>query len=713
MLKTVALKSIYRSETESLLNDFYIPALSASVRYDRAVGYFSSTMMSYAAQGISAFVRQNGTMRLIVGYPLEPEEFDAVTRGAQLLQIQERVTNAVSEMLSNISHELVNNRLEALCWLIAAGRLQIKFALRPRGMYHEKMGVLYDPAGDAVVFQGSANETTYALAPDLNWESISVYRSWQPEVFEEYGRPFVLAFERLWSGTARNAKTIDIPSDAYRVLANRAPRRPPLGPEFEIAIYQEATGEVPQANAPHIPLTIGGEPFEMRPHQRDALDAWRRHAASGILEHATGSGKTITAIYALVKIYEAYRRLFAVVAVPYQALADQWIEVLQLFGVHAIPCYAARQAWTERLDQELNAFLAQATRIVVCVVVNNTLQSTDFQRKIARVANTRFLFVGDECHNLGSPDLAKALPQNANLRLGISATPFHHHNAEANQRLTSYFGVVAHRYDLEAAIADGFLTPYRYFPHVTQLEEDEWEEYAELTRQVGAHSPAEGEDASDPRVNALLMKRARLVASCRNKIPALRELLANRRPQPFSLFYCGDGWVEDPDTGFDRKQLDVLTRLLSETEWRTSRFTARESLTDRRATLDAFKLGAVHGLVAMRCLDEGIDVPACRLAFILASSKNPRQYIQRRGRILRRSPGKTEASIHDFLVLAPSEHMRGSMAKNLAKGELLRAIEFARLALNHGDVYEELSGITTEHGLIGILSGGVDGQEAR
>src|SRR4029079_10415276 len=129
--------------------------------------------------------------------------------------------------------------------------------------------------------------------------------------------------------------------------------------------------------------------------------------------------------------------------------------------------------------------------------------------------------------------------------------------------------------------------------------------------------------------------------------------------------------------------IDRVCELLYEKGWKCARFTARESREEREALLNSFKVGAIDALVAIRCLDEGIDVPACRTAYILASSRNPKQFIQRRGRILRRSPGKEAAVIHDFLVKLPEDGRDwGEMERRLFVAELERCAEFANLARN-------------------------------
>ena len=197
MLRELKFKAVYRTETDSLLDDFYIPALSQSVRYDRAVGFFSTAMLSYAAQGVAAFAQNGGKMRLIFGGEIEGSEMAAIEAGYNLRTVSDRIGQQYVNVIEDIADALAYRRLEALAWLVATGTLEIKVALKSKGMYHEKIGILYDSLDDRVVFQGSANETAYALVPDFNFESINVFQSWRTE-HEEYALPYVEGFERLW-----------------------------------------------------------------------------------------------------------------------------------------------------------------------------------------------------------------------------------------------------------------------------------------------------------------------------------------------------------------------------------------------------------------------------------------------------------------------------------------------------------------------------------
>ena len=297
--------------------------------------------------------------------------------------------------------------------------------------------------------------------------------------------------------------------------------------------------------------------------------------------------------------------------------------------------------------------------------------------------------------------------------MGLSATPYHYLDEEKNDNLEQFYSSVVAEYSLGDAITAKVLTPYEYHPILVELTEEEVEEYNALSLKIAQiYSNKDKSRSHTQALNSLLLKRSRLIGSAENKTAALRTLLSTQNPEPHSLFYCGDGWVDSDDEfddDFSIKQIDAVTSIASEFGFSPSRFTAKETLVERRKILSNFKDGSIKSLVAMKCLDEGIDVPACTTAYILASSSNPRQFIQRRGRILRKSPGKEIAKIYDFIVYSnnPStsdEYSEfGTSEENLMRTELKRISEFANLAVNSDEVYITLRPVLKLYGLAGYL----------
>lgn len=708
MLRDLKLKSVYRSDDDNILADFYVPTLKESIAYDRAVGFFSSTMLSYAAQGIGALIEKQGSMRLIVGGELSQEEADAILNGYDLRAVTERVGIAFCKTIDQVVEELSYSRLQALSWMIARGSLSIKVALKRQGMYHEKIGIFRDKLGDEVVFQGSANETVNALLPEYNFESINVFPSWKEE-FRAHAEPYLRGFEKLWENKSKGTLVLEFPDAAREKLVRIATRmtRPPT-PDIELAIWESLIGKPEDSSllGPNVPAVLGTEAFAIKEHQRNALEKWRAQDLQGILAMATGAGKTITALYAATRLFIANRKLFLIVAVPYIDLANQWCEEAALFNVQAIPCYDTAATWRDELGRIIQLFNDGLLPFACAVVVNKTLQGESFQQLLKTIDGKTLFFVGDECHRHRSPKTFPSLPPEARYRLGLSATPEEYfENPGGQDPLFKYYGPICARYTLAQALRDNVLTPYDYNLILVELTETETDEYIalseEISRRAGASSIDEDGSSSDPILEMLLYKRARLIGAAQNKLPALRSLLEQTDPQNLTLFYCGDGSVEIPEDGAILRQVEAVSLLLGELGWRSSRFTSAESKTRRRELLEDFKIANIDALVAIRCLDEGINIPSCHTAYLLASSRNPRQFIQRRGRILRRAPGKEKAIIYDFLVTLPDSAVSDcEFERSLFGAELKRVAEFAGLCLNYAQAYREVEGLLRRYDLV-------------
>jgi superfamily II DNA or RNA helicase len=707
-LKALNLKSVYRTGKDDLYNDFYKKSLSVSVTYDRAVGFFSSEVLSMSLKGLSKLILSNGRMRLIIGHPLSNEEFEAVKHGFILKEITTELSTKLEDIL--ISTDNKYPRLELLSWLVACGKLEIKFALRRAGMYHEKIGIFRDSHKNIVVFQGSANETPHGMVASLNAESISVYKSWEEQVFSSYGQEFIDGFNRLWLNEETETVTLDVPSATYELIANNAKENSidfSFINEYEEEIEARENGL--NKSTPFIPTKIGNNTFNIYEHQRKALASWKSNSFKGILKLATGSGKTITSIYGAVKIFEAKKKkkqqLFLIIAVPYVELAIQWIENLRFFGINSHECFDSKNSWAESFENQVNYFKAGVSDFCAAVVVNRTLTSPFFQSLINSIDSSSLMIIGDECHNHGSKNINAALPD-AYYRMGLSATPFRSDDDEidspfpndARERLLSYYGDIVATYGLDDAIHDGVLTPYKYHIIPVYLSAEEQEGYEELSSKITKimlKQLGSGFNQQDKEnLTRYCGQRSRLLGSAQNKLEKLSELTAHISDEEKShtLFYTGEGKPYRKTEEEDIKVIDQVSKVLNRNGWKTSQFTGDVSRNERKFLMSAFKDKTIDALVAMKVLDEGIDVPACKTAYILASTKNPRQYVQRRGRILRKSKNKYLSTIFDFVVLPTNE---SPASKKLKLSEAERINDFALLAVNKLEIEQ----LIEEHGL--------------
>jgi len=403
---------------------------------------------------------------------------------------------------------------------------------------------------------------------------------------------------------------------------------------------------------------------------------------------ATGTGKTLTALVLACKVAEKNRPMMLLVVVPYINLARQWERELARFGLAAAPCYLGRRRWEAALQVAYQRLAAGLDPMAAVVVTNDTFLSEDFQSGLQGPI-AQHLLIADEVHNLGALRSRKALPEWVHLRLGLSATPERHYDEAGTQALLAYFGNVAFEYGLGQAIADDVLCPYDYHPLLVDLTADETTLYLELTEKIVRLMPMQDEEPMSEALRLLLIQRARLLGAAANKLPALSALIRSLdAPVRQAIVYCGDGRVADPAAEEEERQLAAVIRLLGEKhDLRVRRFTYEVGAEDREEILKALRDGSLDAVVAIRCLDEGIDLPDVRLGFLLASSANPRQFIQRRGRLLRRAPGKTHATLYDFLVRPPDVggHMADeafNLERRLFGRELARVLEFCETARN-------------------------------
>lgn len=450
---------------------------------------------------------------------------------------------------------------------------------------------------------------------------------------------------------------------------------------------------------------------EPRKYQQEAVEAWVSANGQGIFNMATGTGKTVTSLLTAATLAEQSESSFAlIIAVPYQHLVDQWAEDVQDFGVSPVRAYKSRRNWEERLEGDLAEFRLGSRDTPIVITTHTTFASEPFQKIIARIDQSQTMLIADEMHHLGAPHLSSGLPDHINYRLGLSATPRRFYDDEGTDHLFEYFGDIVYEYALSEAIENGALCEYYYFPHVVELTLDEAEEYNALTAKIarlinkGDGSIGDADLLENTELKQALFRRARIIGTAENKLIRLIELLQQEETIQHTLVYCGDGSVESEISGRTKRHVDAaVDRLRGKIGISAERFTAKESQSERQDLLNRFGSGELQALVAIRCLDEGVDVPATRTAYMLASSSNPRQFVQRRGRILRNHPGKQYAVIHDFIVIPPpnmgvtdKDEDAFSVERSLVENELDRVNLFAESARNHPDA--SVDGIPSEGG---------------
>ncbi|TDD89521.1 DEAD/DEAH box helicase [Actinomadura darangshiensis] len=703
-LPNVSITDFYRSDTSDVARDFYIPVLAEAVRYDRAVGYFTSTSLRLVARGIDGLRANGGKIRLVAGPRLSIDDVEDIRRGYEYREIVARaITREVA--VEPLGARAIES-LGMLGMLIAEQVLEIKIAVvagtSGLGIYHEKIGAIADALGNTVAFTGSLNETRAAM--EDNFESIEVFTSWTQGDARRTCR-IQENFDALWEGKTERLEVLEFPREAEEHLLELAAQVTSSDPTRRGA-RQLACEEANKHGWATTPKEI-----ELRDYQKEAITKWLQAGARGIFQMATGTGKTITALAALDQIGRQLRTrgssLVTVIVVPLLDLVEQWSQELNRFGIVPVKCRDSVATWW---TQARNAIAdPRSGRSVTLVVTNKTFGSDAFQDVLSFVEN-ELLIIADEVHHLGSEHNRTGLPAFASWRLALSATPERWFDDEGTEALRNYFGKILISLGLKDAIELGALTRYRYRPVLVPLTDEETAYYTVLTSKIGAlfgqvkGAKGKARIEADAQLGQLLNKRANVLGHAEGKIAALRKEIGKRREQPFQLIYCAEGGrpQEDDPVGGERQvdqALDLLGNLLG---MRVHSYTSRESKQERRELLEAFGVGDLDALVSMRCLDEGVDLPDARTAYMLASSSNPRQFIQRRGRILRRARGKTEAEVIDFIAVPPQDQELYETERNLFRREMQRFVEFAKYSENYGEALSELRDLREYYELMDV-----------
>lgn len=730
-LRKLEIKSEYRTKLDNIPRDFIIPLLKEGIVYKRAVGFFSSSALLEISKGIGSLASRGGKIKLIASPKLSKEDVDAISKGykdrATILQ------RAVLRELPDVKSLSIDgkDRFNLLAYLIANGIMDIRIALvdddEGIGIYHEKLAIVEDALGDRVVFTGSMNESRTGMID--NYGAVDVFRSWiDPE-----GRVPLkeTAFDSIWNNCEVGITTYEFP-EVKEVIRKRYLVDKP---RFDLDDDYHQCDSVSKSNATN---SLFGRPmlpksdFEVREYQQDAVDKWVRNGYQGLFDMATGTGKTFTALLAMERLYNDTRGdLAVIITCPYQHLVEQWVDDLELFGIKPIIAYSRskQKDWKQILsgavlDRRLNL---PSARFFCCITTNATL-SGEWMRSCLGRLKRNVLIVADEAHNLGAPMYQSVLKEHYAYRLALSATFDRHHDEDGTEVLRRYFGNTCIEYSLGKAIQEGMLSKYRYYPIPVTLTEDELDKYQQLTRELGkcfeAHS---GKRRLSKRGEIIAQQRARLVAAASNKIPRLRETIAPYIRGNHILVYCGAAQSlpegEDrtqPDAGDQRQITRVVDLLGNELEMRVSKFTSEEDISERETLKKEFDNGNLQALVAIKCLDEGVNIPSIKTAFMLASTTNPKEYIQRRGRLLRLSPGKEYAEIYDFVTLPYStdtasgqtiDELRG--VRSLITNETERGFEFAQHAMNFGEAQAMLDEIRESYRLDELkMLAKLKGQEA-
>ena len=714
----------YKTGSDNEPLQFYIDALCNSKSFDLLLGYFSSTAISVLSVGFANFIYGGGKMRIVINNVLSEEDKKAIELGQSsdpnLFDINLQNIKELRKTLDGYGEHF----FECLAYLISTERIEIKI-IQPKdrkGISHYKSGV-FDDGTNVVGFKASCNFTAYGLLENL--EELDCFLTWENGRSNKWIKSQKQYFETIFSEKADFVDYLQIQDvvtaiksefgdktlgellfDEKELLEKK--KSIPVNPKLKKSI-KTATEKIDENEAkerqPKFPYPSGP-----REYQIEAYENWKNNGKKGIFAMATGTGKTLTSLNCLLNEYHDLGSYKGMILVPTIALLNQWVKECKQFNFDRIITISSKNKWEE--DFALINMAKSYSNISYVIIATYASFSKKKFQEFFQELDKETLLIADEAHNLGASSLSKLLPSiQLEKRIGLSATPNRKYDEMGNLSLDLFFNDSApyvYSYSMEMALENGFLCNYKYYPHIVELTDMEYEQYEGISKKLLKHiDPKTGKYKDSDEVERLLLERKRIIHKAENKLVEFRKILNSEFSERhgdlrYTLVYVPEGiephyYKQDDsaETDDDISLINQYTKAVSSLDRsiKVSQFTSKVG--NREEILTNFQNGKSHVLTSMKCLDEGVDVPRSELAIFCSSSGNPRQFIQRRGRVLRMHRDKIFAVLHDLVVvprISGNDNLY-SMEKNMIKSELERVIDFSNLALNKMDTYKELKPI--------------------
>ena len=738
----------FKSQSEWEPIGFFSECLCNASTFDLMLGFFASSAINVLSDGFAAFLYSGGKMRLIINDLLAEEDKDVIKKGESdsLLPVFD-LSNI--DALKNTLSSRDTHFFECIAWLIRNNRIEIKI-IAPRkgqGIAHTKCGIFSD-GFNKVGFDGSVNFSRSALIENI--ESLTAVCDWNGDTAAYAIKDIETDFNRIFSGedeTVRYIKAEEIRTritnsfeekelkDLLKDEENLLERTPSQPSPSVLRALSNARNRVQKAidsyhakvevddSKPHFPYPTGP-----RPYQNEAFENWKNNRQKGLFAMATGTGKTITALNCLLEIYKRNGYYKAIILVPTITLVDQWEEECQKFNFKSVVKVCSKYpGWRKDVDniklrEEFNPLGKECNYIIISTYASFSRDNVfSFLNSFSK---KKLLLIADEAHNMGSGKIRNRLDAiNYLRRIGLSATPERQYDDSGNTALSKFFGCQDHytyEYSMEKAIENGVLCRYKYYPHIVRLTNEEMAKYIELSVKLAKmfnfdkNSFPEGNEI----LKILLLARKRIIHKAANKLTLFEKIIQERISEKgnlkYTLVYVPEGNRPDDNNAdiYDTNDfleddvetahlIDDFTEIVKKSSPHTTVKQFISGSSERDKMLKEFANGDLEVLTSMKCLDEGVDVPRSELAIFCASTGNPRQFIQRRGRILRTHKDKHMAIIHD-MVVAPEIDVNSEsyeMEKRLLEGELKRVRNFALLSENIDFTVNELDNVLQYYNL--------------
>lgn len=703
MLRDVQFKHSYSSGYDEP-KDFFTEALIESSTFDLGLGFFSSSGIRSLAYGFALFIANGGKMRVVMNHLLSKEDKEAIENGQKHLieDFENRILSDIKKLAKTLSKE-DDHFFHCLSYLISINRIEFIATISTKGgLGHDKYGIFTDEEGNKVAFIGSANFSRSAL--ELNGETITVFTS--PDDDKRISE-YQTLFDKSWENDTPHL--IHIPIDEVKTFISKnfhqEPLKQLLGNSIDLRedksindfckpLSQRVLDKIElKEQEPRFPFP------EERTIQTDAYNAWIKNGKNGVFAMATGSGKTVTALNCLRKQYKENGFYKAIIVVPTQALAIQWQKEAEAFNFQNIISTHTEKDWKNILSRYTTRSLLDQSKSIIVITTYATFNRKDIQLFLHKVKGLdTFIYIADEAHNTGSASSLKNLPYNIKWRIGLSATPERIYDDLGSEKLYEFFNSRApeytYRYTMKQAIEENILCHYDYFPIFVELTDLEMVEYENISAQLRKFIDSDT-GKYKPEAEKLLLKRKRIIHKAENKKVAISNLLEDlkqKRNLDYTFVFVPEGYEPDYSErdSYDVEQEDVhiideYAQMFKNQGYSYHKYIS--GLDDAPNILKSFANGDIQILLSMKCLDEGVDIPRAEHAIFCSSTGNPRQFVQRRGRVLRKSKGKDKAKIWDLIVTPPNVmSVSSGMERSVFLNEVKRIVNFATLADNQIDI---------------------------
>jgi superfamily II DNA or RNA helicase len=699
----------YKTGSENEPLQFYLDGLANSNEFSLLLGYFSSSAINLLSVGFATFISKGGKMKMVINHLLSAKDKDAISiveDNPYEIRVFD-LTDIVS--LSRVLDEYDKHFFECLAYLISEKRIEIK-VIKPKngkGIAHYKSGVFSD-GQDSVGYQASCNFTYYGLSE--NMEQLEAFLSWENGRSNKLIRKQLKLIDDYFTEKDEDVEYIPV-SDIEVVLKDRFGKKD----INELLVQEEQLLKKKHSliSNPRLKKTIANifdeiEEFRRKPrfphggearsYQIEAYKNWLNNDSKGLFAMATGTGKTITALNCLLEEYKKSGTYYAIILVPSKALLEQWIEEVSSFNFSNILVFGGGFNGMQNFPNFVSNFKAGLKKDVILISTYASFCSDRFLKNFTKIQDD-FTLIADEAHNMGASQLKQVMAGlTISKRIGLSATPNRKYDAEGTDSICEFFHDKApfcYNFGMKRAMKKGYLTDYYYYPRIVQLDEDEKEEYVEISNTLLKFFDFNlGKFKDLPIVERLLLKRKTIIHQARRKIPAYKEILKEldeKGKLKYVFTYVPVGSSREENNNSDDVANKFVYQYLNaalEVKHDLKASTYTSDTEDRVSKIKGFSEGKIDMLLAMKMLDEGVDIPRTEVGIFASSTGNPREFIQRRGRLLRKHKDKKFAYVYDMIVAPIASRDNENLyriERNLIRNELIRVAYFASLSMNFYD----------------------------